>query len=108
MLRCQIITDLSNPHEPLLRHLVFTAKAVREGFEQTLTAAGGSLGTWIVLSALSDDGVVSQTDKLWSITPVIYAWFVTVKSDLDPRMVLMSVLATIWGVGYRLRDREMS
>jgi MarR family transcriptional regulator for hemolysin len=34
---------------------------VREGFEQTLTAAGGSLGTWIVLSALSDDGVVSQT-----------------------------------------------
>jgi len=61
MLRCQIITDLSNPHEPLLRHLVFTGKAVREGFEQTLTAAGGSLGTWIVLSALSDDGVVSQT-----------------------------------------------
>ena len=61
MLRCQIISDLSNPHEPLGRHLVFTAKAVREGFEQTLAAAGGSLGTWIVLSALSDDGVVSQT-----------------------------------------------
>ena len=61
MLRCQIITDLSNPREPLGRHLVFTAKAVREGFEQTLAAAGGSLGTWIVLSALSDDGVVNQT-----------------------------------------------
>jgi len=61
MLRCQIITHLSNPHDPLARHLVFTAKVVREGFEQTLTAAGGSLGTWIVLSALSDDGVVSQT-----------------------------------------------
>ena len=61
MVRCQIITGLSNPHEPLARHLVFTAKVVREGFEQTLAAAGGSLGTWIVLSALSDDGVVSQT-----------------------------------------------
>lgn len=63
MVRCQIISNLSNPHphEPLPRHLVFTAKAVREGFEQTLAAAGGSLGTWIVLSALSDDGVVSQT-----------------------------------------------
>ncbi len=43
-------------------------------------------------------GNVSQTDKLWSITPVIYAWFVAVKSDMDPRMVLMSVCATIWGV----------
>jgi MarR family transcriptional regulator, transcriptional regulator for hemolysin len=61
MVRCQIITDLSNTHEPLGRHLVFTAKAVRESFEQTLTAAGGSLGTWIVLNCLSDDGVVSQT-----------------------------------------------
>jgi len=61
MLRCQIISDLSNPREPLGRHLVFTAKAVREEFEQTLTAAGGSLGTWIVLSAVSHEGIVSQT-----------------------------------------------
>ena len=43
-------------------------------------------------------GNVSQTDKLWSITPVVYAWFATVKADMDPRMVLMSVVATIWGV----------
>lgn len=43
-------------------------------------------------------GNVSQTDKLWSITPVIYAWFIAAKSGMDPRMVLMSVLATIWGV----------
>ena len=34
---------------------------MREAFEQTLADAGGSLGTWIVLSALSDEGVVSQT-----------------------------------------------
>jgi MarR family transcriptional regulator, transcriptional regulator for hemolysin len=61
MVRCQIITDLSNPNEPLGRHLVFTAKAVRESFEETMAAAGGSLGTWIVLNCLSDDGVVSQT-----------------------------------------------
>jgi MarR family transcriptional regulator for hemolysin len=61
MVRCQIIRSLSNPHEPLGRLLVFTAKAVRERFEQTMTAAGGSLGTWIVLNALSFDGVVSQT-----------------------------------------------
>ena len=46
--------------EPLGRQLVFTAKAMREAFEDTLTAAGGSLGTWIVLSALSDGGHMSQ------------------------------------------------
>src|SRR5207247_3281271 len=46
--------------EPLGRQLVFTAKAMREAFEETLAAAGGSLGTWVVLSALSDVGIVSQ------------------------------------------------
>jgi MarR family transcriptional regulator for hemolysin len=61
MLRCQIISDLSKHHDPLGRHLVFTAKAVRERFEEALVNAGGSLGTWIVLSALSFGDVVSQT-----------------------------------------------
>jgi len=46
--------------EPLGKQLVFTAKAMREAFEDALIAAGGSLGTWIVLSALSDVGCVSQ------------------------------------------------
>jgi MarR family transcriptional regulator for hemolysin len=40
---------------------VFTAKAVREAFEETLHKAGGSLGTWVVLSALSDEGIISQS-----------------------------------------------
>lgn len=42
-------------------------------------------------------GNVSQTDKLWSITPVIYAWYLTSLAGWDPRMVLMSSLATVWG-----------
>lgn len=46
--------------DPLGRQLVFTAKAVREAFEAALAAAGGSLGTWIVLNAVSDIGFVSQ------------------------------------------------
>ena len=51
---------MSQPVEPLGRQLVFTAKAMREAFEATLTAAGGSLGTWVVLSALSEVGCISQ------------------------------------------------
>ncbi len=50
-----------NRPDPLGRTLVFTAKTMREAFEETLAAAGGSLGTWIVLSALSDEAeFVSQ------------------------------------------------
>jgi MarR family transcriptional regulator for hemolysin len=50
-----------NRPEPLGRTLVFTAKTLREAFEDTLAAAGGSLGTWVVLSALNDEaGFVSQ------------------------------------------------
>ena len=43
-------------------------------------------------------GNVSQVDKLWSIVPVVYAWVVTVDGGYQPRMVLMSLLATVWGV----------
>ena len=43
-------------------------------------------------------GNVSQVDKLWSIVPVVYAWIITGQGGYDSRMVLMSVLATLWGV----------
>jgi steroid 5-alpha reductase family enzyme len=43
-------------------------------------------------------GNVSQVDKLWSIVPVVYAWFLTAKAGMDPRMVLMSCVATVWGI----------
>jgi len=50
------------PEHPIARELVFTAKAIREAFERVLEDAGGSLGTWIVLSALTHDGPFSQRD----------------------------------------------
>jgi MarR family transcriptional regulator, transcriptional regulator for hemolysin len=65
-MRCQIVYYLTMEKpaapsvEPLGRQLVFTAKAMREAFEDALTAAGGSLGSWIVLSALSDVGCMNQ------------------------------------------------
>lgn len=40
----------------------------------------------------------SQVDKLWSIVPVLYAWVATVQAGYEPRMVLMSVVATVWGL----------
>lgn len=40
---------------------MFTAKEIREGFEAAMAGAGGSLGTWIVLNAISDQGIVSHS-----------------------------------------------
>lgn len=39
----------------------------------------------------------SQMDKLWSILPEIYVWIVAIKGNMNPRLVIMAVLATIWG-----------
>ena len=39
----------------------------------------------------------SQMDKLWSILPAVYAWVVACKGGLDLRLVVMAVLATVWG-----------
>ena len=40
----------------------------------------------------------SQVDKVWSIAPIIYVWFFTYHSDYNLRMILMSILVTIWGI----------
>lgn len=40
----------------------------------------------------------SQVDKLWSILPIIYAWIVTYYGDFSTRLVVMSILVTLWGL----------
>lgn len=61
MIGCQIIDDpFISGEEPLGRKLVFAAKATREAFERGLAGAGGSLGTWLVLNAVSAEGFLSQ------------------------------------------------
>jgi steroid 5-alpha reductase family enzyme len=40
----------------------------------------------------------SQVDKLWSIIPIAYVWIVAGYGNFTPRLVLMSILVTIWGV----------
>jgi len=43
-------------------------------------------------------GNFSQVDKLWSIMPVIYTWIISFESGFEPRLVLMALLVTIWGI----------
>ncbi|MCB0478016.1 MAG: DUF1295 domain-containing protein [Crocinitomicaceae bacterium] len=39
----------------------------------------------------------SQVDKVWSIAPIVYAWYITYEGGFSDRGVIMSILVTIWG-----------
>lgn len=60
---------------------------------------------WIVAAVIAITFIVgqltgnnSQVDKLWSIVPIIYAWYMTYLGGWNERMIIMSILVTIWGV----------
>lgn len=40
----------------------------------------------------------SQVDKLWSLLPIGYAWYVSQRSGFDVRTSLMAALVTLWGL----------
>ncbi|MBQ2187966.1 MAG: DUF1295 domain-containing protein [Bacteroidales bacterium] len=40
----------------------------------------------------------SQVDKVWSILPFVYCWIIAIKGGMHPRLVVMAVLATLWGL----------
>ncbi len=40
----------------------------------------------------------SQMDKLWSLLPIAYTWVIAVRGGMNPRLVVMAVLATVWGI----------
>jgi len=40
----------------------------------------------------------SQVDKLWSILPIVYVWIVADYGDYSPRLLLMAILVTLWGL----------
>jgi steroid 5-alpha reductase family enzyme len=60
---------------------------------------------WILVAVIAYTFIVgqltgnnSQVDKLWSIVPIVYAWYMAYKGEWNDRMILMAVLVTIWGV----------
>jgi len=61
--------------------------------------------TWLVAGVIAYCFIVgeisknnSQVDKLWSIVPAVYVWDMTYLADWNGRMVLMSVLVSIWAL----------
>jgi steroid 5-alpha reductase family enzyme len=40
----------------------------------------------------------SQVDKIWSLLPIIYVWVVANYGEFSPRLTIMSILVSIWGL----------
>lgn len=56
--------------------------------------AGSALFCFIVGQTTGNN---SQMDKLWSLLPIAYTLVAAVKGGMKPRLVIMFVLALIWG-----------
>ena len=40
----------------------------------------------------------SQMDELWSILPVVYVWIIAAGGGFTPRLLVMAVLVSLWGI----------
>ncbi len=43
-------------------------------------------------------GNCSQVDKIWSIVPLAYAWYIAYAGGMSDRLILMAILVSIWGI----------
>ena len=60
-----------------------------------IIAAGSAAFCFIAGEATGNN---SQMDKLWSLLPIAYTWVIATKGGMSPRLVVMAVLATLWGI----------
>jgi len=77
-------------------------------FDEPLTIDQKSILTQLVIIYLSAALVCfivstlsknySQVDKLWSVLPIVYVWIICVKSGYEPRLILMSLIVSVWGL----------
>ena len=58
--------------------------------------AAGSAAFCFIVGELTGNN--SQMDKLWSLLPIAYTWVIAAKGGMSARLVVMAVLATLWGI----------
>ena len=58
--------------------------------------AGGSAAFCFIVGEATGNN--SQMDKLWSLLPIAYTWIIAAKGGMNTRLVVMAVLATLWGI----------
>ncbi|MFM1894830.1 MAG: DUF1295 domain-containing protein [Crocinitomicaceae bacterium] len=86
-----VITFYFGYIDPSLKDLMFDIL-----FNQMTYVVGGVVAYCFIVGELTKNN--SQVDKLWSIVPIYYVWHMTLAGGASDRMVLMAVLATLWGI----------
>lgn len=61
-----------------------------------LFIVGGSFLYCFIVGEITRNN--SQMDKLWSILPIAYTWVIAGMGGMHPRLIIMAVLATLWGI----------
>lgn len=61
-----------------------------------LWITGGIAAYCFILSEITKN--YSQVDKLWSVAPLVYAWYIAYANEFSDRAILMAVLVSIWGI----------
>jgi len=83
---------------PLVSYFFGTAPGREEweAIDTLLLILGFSVAYAFFVGEISGNN--SQVDKLWSILPIVYAWVIASYGDFSPRLVLMSLLVSLWGI----------
>jgi steroid 5-alpha reductase family enzyme len=67
-----------------------------ETFNILIIISVGSMIYCFVVGELTGNN--SQVDKLWSILPIVYAWVIVGKSEVNLRLIIMAILISLWGI----------
>lgn len=67
-----------------------------ESLKTLLIVYGIASGIVFILSSITKN--YSQVDKLWSTIPIAYGWIAAHYADYEPRISLMAILISIWGI----------
>jgi steroid 5-alpha reductase family enzyme len=83
---------------PVISYLFGTAlsSAEWEALNTLIFLAAGAALLTFVLGELTGNN--SQVDKIWSILPVIYIWYMAYRGDFAPRLLIMAILVSLWGI----------
>lgn len=66
-----------------------------EALISTAYIVAGVVAYCFVIGELTGNN--SQVDKIWSVIPIVYVWNMTWLGGMNERMILMSILVTVWG-----------
>ncbi|GBG29064.1 Hypothetical Protein FCC1311_052862 [Hondaea fermentalgiana] len=90
------MTPFDEAFPGLAKYLGLSDTGADDGLRMCAFICMSTIAVCFVTAELTDN--LSQTDKLWSIMPVVYAWVIEIYSNMsNARTLLMALLATIWG-----------